>query len=291
MADFKIVCNNTADLPDDVIRELEVTVMPLAVNIGDEIYKHIPMEDFYQKLRAGAMPTTSAANIGEANEIFEPILASGCDLLYLAFSSGLSTTYETLYMAAGELRERFPERKIYVVDTMAASSGEGLLVIKAAEMRRDGKSIDEVRDWVESNKLNVAHWFTVGDLGHLKRGGRVSAATAAVGGMLNIKPILIVDNEGRLTKADSVRGRRQSLLFLAGMLEDSIIEPEGQIAYIPHGDCVEDANWLKEQIVNMGVVKDVVVHYLGPVIASHTGAGMIGLVFLGRDRGASKPGA
>ena len=284
MSAFKIFCNNTADLSEEKVREFDLNVMPLVINIGEESYHHIPIDTFYQKLRAGAMPTTSAANIGEGIEAFEPALQAGYDVLCLAFSSGLSTTYNALHTAAEELAEKYPDRKIYVVDTVAASSGEMILVLKAAEMRRAGKTIEEVRDWVENHKRKVVHWFSVDDLGHLKRGGRVSATTAAVGGMLNIKPILHVDNDGRLVKKDKVRGRKQSLLYMVDQLEKTIVNPAEEIVYIPHGDCADDANWLKDEILKRVPVKGVEVHHLGPVIASHTGAGLIALIYMGDVR-------
>lgn len=284
MSGFQIFCNNTCDLPEEIIKEHELQVMPLVITIGDESYQYIQIDEFYDKLREGAMPTTSAANIGEGIEAFEPALQAGHDVLCLAFSSGLSATYSALLNAAVELGKKYPNRKVYVIDTTAASTGEAILILKAVEMRRLGKSIDEVRDWVEANKLHVIHWFSVDDLSHLKRGGRISATTAAVGGMLNIKPILHVDNEGRLAKVDKVRGRRQSLLYMAEKLKETIVDPEDQTIYIPHGDCIDDANWLKEQILGMVKVKDVVVHLVGPVIASHTGVGIMALVYMGTKR-------
>jgi len=284
MAEFKIFCNNTADISEEKVKEFDLNVMNLVINIGDESYRRIPTDAFYQKLREGALPTTSAANIGEGIEAFEPALQAGYDILCLAFSSALSTTYNAICMAAEELGGKYPDRKIYVIDTVAASSGEGILVLKAAEMRRAGKSIEEVRDWVEANKRNVVHWFSVDDLNHLKRGGRISAATAAVGGMLNIKPILHVDNDGRLVKADKVRGRTKSLSYLAEKVEKTIVNPEEQVVYIPHGDCAEEANWLRDQILNKVNVKDVVVQHLGPVIAAHTGVGLVAVIYMGAER-------
>ena len=285
MEKFVIWCNNTADLPEEEIKKHRLNVLPLAITIGDETYKDIPTVDFYEKLRAGAMPTTSAANIGECKEAFEPVLRAGCDVLCLALSSQLSATYDAFCMAARELCEEYPGRKIYVVDTVSASTGEALLILKAAQMRDEGRSIEETRDWVEENKRRVIHWFSVDDLKHLKRGGRISAATAAVGGMLNIKPILHVEDDGRLAKVDKVRGRRQSLVYMADKLLGTIINPEEQVVYIPHGDCRDDAEWLKEQILRRVKVKEVVVHLVGPVIAAHTGAGIMALIYMGTRRG------
>ncbi|MCL2828080.1 MAG: DegV family protein [Oscillospiraceae bacterium] len=284
MAEFKIFCNNTADLSEEKVKEFDLNVMELVINIADKSYRHIPVDTFYQALRAGALPTTSAANIGEGIEAFEPALQAGYDVLCLAFSSALSTTYNALCMAAEELGEKYPDRKLYVIDTVAASSGEAILVLKAAEMRQEGASIQAVRDWVEENKRNVVHWFSVDDLNHLKRGGRVSATTAAVGGVLQIKPILHVDNDGRLVKADKVRGRTKSLAYLAEKVEKTIVNPEAQVVYIPHGDCEEEANWLKDQILSKVKVKDVVVQHLGPVIAAHTGVGLVAVIYMGAER-------
>ena len=194
MSEYVILANSTCDITKEMEEELELKMIPLSVNIEDETYRSYDPKEFYQRMREGAMPSTNAVNIGDYVDAIEPILSSGKDVLILAFSSGLSTTYNSAAMAARELSEKYPERKVYAVDTLCASMGEGLLVWHAAGLKKAGKSIEEVRDWVVKNRLSVCHWFTVNDLHHLKRGGRVSAATAIVGSMLGIKPVLHVDN-------------------------------------------------------------------------------------------------
>ena len=286
MAEFKIFCNNTADIPEEKAAELGLHIMPLVITIGEESFKNIPIDEFYKKLRDGALPTTSAGNIGEGIEAFEPAVQAGYDVLCLAFSSGLSVTYEAFSTAAKELMDKYPGRKVYVIDTLNASSGEAILIYKAAEMRNEGKSIDEVRNWIEINKKKIMYWLSVDDLDHLKRGGRLSATTAAVGGLLNIKPILHITNDGRLEKADKVRGRNQSYKYMIDKMEKTISNPQEQTVYIPHGDCFEDAVTLKEQILDRINVKNVVIHHLGPVIASHTGAGLIAVIYIGKGRQA-----
>jgi len=284
MSDFIIIANNTCDLPEGILKTLDITILPLGINIGEESFREIPVRDFYQRLREGAMPTTNAANLGEYIELYEPALQAGKDVLNLVFSSGLSMTYNAAVMAAQEMAEKYPDRKIYVVDTMAASLGEGILVRGAAEMRAAGKSIDEVRDWAEETKLKVYHLFTVNDLGHLKRGGRISAAQAVVGGMLGVKPILRVNETGHLVALDKVRGRQAALLKLVSLLGEKGVDIANQTVYISHGDCEDEAIWIGEQLKEKLGVKDVVINFLGPVIGSHTGVGLIATFCIAEGR-------
>ena len=285
MAEYKIFCNGTADIPEDKMKELELTALHLTVNIGTEAYKQMPIKEFYKKMRGGAMPTTSAVNVGESIEAFEPVLQAGQDVLALAFTSGLSVSYEAMDMAGKELREKYPERKIIVIDTLNASAGEAIMIYEAAKMKSEGKSIEEVQAWVEANKLKVTYWFSVDDLNHLKRGGRVSAAQAVMGSMLSVKPILNVDAAGKLAKVDKIRGRAKSIQYLVDKLKETIGDnSEDKVIYIPQVDCVEDGNALKAQIKKELNVKDVVVYPLGPVIAAHTGFGLIAVIYLGTGR-------
>ena len=284
MAEYAIMTNSTCDLPEEMIKELELDVLALGINIGDETYKHIPIQDFYQKIREGALPTTNAANIGEYTDAFEAILQEGKDILCLTFSSALSTTHNSAVLAAQELAEKYPDRKIFVVDTLCASAGEGLLAWHAVQQKRSGKTIEEVRDWVESNKLKLAHWFTVNDLDHLKRGGRISATRALMGSMLGIKPILHVNNEGRLVPADKVRGRQASLTRILEQVKNTGQDLSDLTVFISHSDCYDEAKALADQIKDELGVKDVQVSYIGPVIGSHTGIGTIAVFFLASER-------
>jgi len=222
--------------------------------------------------------------MGEYIDICEQALQEGKDVLHLVFSSGLSMTHNAAVMAAQEMAEKYPDRKIYVVDTLSASLGEGLLVRGACERKAAGQSIEAVRDWVEETKLKVLHYFTIDDLGHLKRGGRVSAAQAVLGGMLGVKPILRVNETGHLVAMDKVRGRQAALLKIVSLLEANCVDIASQAVYISHADSEDEAKWLGEQIKEKFGVKEVVISDLGPVIGSHTGAGLIAVFALGKSR-------
>ena len=222
MREYVITTDNTADLPYSYYKQHDIEYMYLTYQMEGETYgKQDEMEfkDFYERMRKGSMPTTSQVNSEEAKEVLRPLLIQGKDILHLAFSSGLSGSYNSVRMAAEELREEFPERKIVVIDSLCASLGEGLFVDKAVEMKEEGKSLEENAAWLEKNKLNFCHVFTVDDLFHLHRGGRVSKVAAVVGTMINLKPLLHVDNEGHLIPLKNVRGRRKSLSGLVTMME------------------------------------------------------------------------
>ena len=290
MNQFAIITDSGADLPQYLAEELNVSVLPLHFTIQGKEYADLPdrrdMEPgaFYNLLRQGEMGKTSALNANAYTELMTPVLEAGQDILVLAFSSGLSTTYQSSVIAVEELKEKYPDRKIYTVDTLAASLGEGLLVWYAAKMREEGKSIEEVRDWVEDHKLNLAHWFTVDDLNHLKRGGRVSAATALVGTMLSIKPVLHVDNEGHLINMSKARGRAASLKALVDKMEATAIDPANQTIFISHGDSEADAKKVADMVKERFGVEVKVIDYVGPVIGCHSGPGTIALFFLGSER-------
>ena len=214
----------------------------------------------------------------------EPQLQAGRDVLVLAFSSGLSATYNSSAVAAEELREKYPERKIYTVDTLCASLGQGLLVWLAAKERAKGKTIDEVRDWAVGHKLSICHQFTVGDLHFLKRGGRISSTTAFVGSMLQIKPVLHVDNDGKLMTVAKARGRRAALKALVDRMEQTAIDLRDQTVFISHGDCLEDAQLVAQLVKDRFGVKDVYMNYVGPVIGAHAGPGVLALFYVGVER-------
>ena len=290
MRDFVIMTDSCCDLTAELAEELGVVVLPLSLLIGNETYRNyldgreIGFKEFYDRVRGGAMPTTSAVSVGDFEDVMRPILAEGKDILCLSFSSALSTTYQSASIAAEGLKEEFPEAKIYAVDSAAASLGQGLLVYLCAQQQKAGKTIDEVYAYAEDIKLKVCHWFTVDDLNHLKRGGRVSATTALVGTMLSIKPILHVDDEGRLISVSKTRGRKASLLALVDEMEKTAIDPKEQTIFISHGDCEDDAKIVAEEIRKRFGTETVVINYVGPVIGAHTGAGVIALFFVGTKR-------
>ena len=290
MSDFVIITDSSCDLPAHIVEELGIHVVPLSFLMEDKSYYNYPdnrdmsPEEFYEKLQAGSMPTTNAVNIGQATEAMELYLNQGKDVLVLGFDSALSTTYNSFAIAADDLKRHHKERKICVVDTLSASVGQGLLVWQAAQMGKEGKSIEETRDWVEANKLHVCHWITVNDLFHLKRGGRVSAATAVMGSMLQIKPVLIVDEEGKLATVAKARGRKAALTALVDKVAETAISPEEQTMFISHSACLEDAQFVADQIRERCGVKEVILSDIGPVIGSHTGVGCIAMCFLGTHR-------
>ena len=290
MPDFVILTDSSADLSDDMARQLDVQVLPLGFTLEEHTYRNYPdnreMDPhlFYERLRKGDVATTNAVNVAQYTEALESLLQAGQDVLVLAFSSGLSATYASSLAAVEELNAKYPERKLYTVDTLCASLGQGLLVWYAARERAKGRSIDEVRDWAEEHKLNVCHQFTVDDLYFLKRGGRVSAATAVVGSMLQIKPVLHVDNEGCLINIGKARGRSASLKFLVDRMAQTVAGPAEQTVFISHGDCLEDAQLVAGMVKERFGVKDVYINYVGPVIGAHTGPGIVALFYMGSER-------
>ena len=290
MGTYRIVTDSTTDLTPELIQELDVQVIPLCYMMGGKTYHNIPGggemtdKEFYAKLRAGSMSTTTQVNSEEFLHVFTPLLEAGQDVLYIAFSSGLSGTYQSAVLAREELKQRFPDRRLEVFDSLCASMGEGLLVYHAAKLRQAGKGLDEVLAWLKGNVLNLCHWFTVDDLNHLKRGGRVSTATALVGTMLGIKPVLHVDDEGHLIPVSKVRGRKQSLDALVRCMEDTVLDPGNQMVFISHGDCLEDAQYVERQIREKLGVQQVKLGFIGPVIGAHSGPGTVALFFLGKER-------
>ncbi|HIR84768.1 MAG TPA: DegV family protein [Candidatus Galloscillospira excrementavium] len=290
MSEYVIVTDSSSDLSETMAREIGVEVLPMAFTMGGKTYHNYPdnremdPKDFYQELREGGMATTSAVNVSDYTQMVEPILKEGKDVLILVFSSGLSSTYQSSVLAVEELREKYPDRKIFTVDTLCASLGQGLLVWHAAQLQKAGKSIEEVRDWTEENKLHLCHWFTVDDLHFLKRGGRVSAATAVVGSMLQIKPVLHVDDEGHLINVGKARGRGASLTALVDHMKETAIDPAEQTVFISHGDCLADAEKVAADVKARLGFKEVVINTIGPVIGAHSGPGTVALFFLGTKR-------
>lgn len=290
MASYVIVTDSSADLSAQMAEEAGVQVLPLRFTVEGQTYYNWPdnremdPKVFYRMLREGEVATTAAVNISQYLDMLEPILQSGTDVLVLSFSSGLSATYDSSRLAAEELREKYPQRKIFAVDTLCASLGQGLLVWHAAQLKDQGKSIEEVRDWVEENKLHLCHQFTVDDLHFLKRGGRISATTAVVGTMLKIKPVLHVDDGGKLVNIGKARGRKASLKALVDRMGETAIDPAGQTVFISHGDCLEDAEYVAGLVKERMGVQDVRINYVGPVIGAHSGPGTLALFHLGSRR-------
>lgn len=290
MSEYVLITDSSADLSQEMVQELGVTVLPLSFTIQGKTYRNYPdnremdLPLFYDMLRAGELATTSAVNVAEYTQAVEPILQEGKDVLILAFSSGLSSTCQASVLAAGELREKYPDRKIYTVDTLCASLGQGLLVYLAAQEQRKGKSIEEVRDWAEETKLHLCHQFTVDDLHFLKRGGRISATTAVVGSMLQIKPVLHVDNEGHLINIGKARGRQASLKALVDKMEKTVTEEGRKTVFISHGDCRKDAVTVADMVRERFGTQDIRINFVGPVIGAHSGPGTLALFYLGTER-------
>jgi len=287
---YEIVTDSSANLTDEMINKYGINIISLIFRVGEkEFYSYTKgvttdNKKFYEMMRNGETISTASIDLQLCRKVFEETLKKGKDVLYIGFSSALSGSYNAGALIARELQEEYPQRKIIAVDSLSASMGQGLLVYYAAEQMIHGKSIDEVKDWILSNRLNICHWFTVDDLVYLKRGGRISSTTAFVGTTLGIKPIMHVDNEGRLIPVGKVRGRRKSLEALAKQMEDTCINPRSQLVFISHGDCIEDAHTLEKLVRDKLNVKDVIINYVDPVIGAHSGPGTIALFFIGTKR-------
>lgn len=284
-----IFTDSCCDLPIKFVKENNIEVMELRVNlkgedIPDDLGESINYKDFYKLIRSGEMPTTSQVNIGEFQEKFEKYVNEGYSIIYIGFSSALSGCINSARLAAENIKLDNENADIRIIDSKSASMGLGLLVFYAAKMLKEGKSKDEIVNWIEENKLRVNHWFTVDDLNHLKRGGRISSSVAIVGTMLSIKPIMHVDNEGRLIPVSKVKGRKKSIKVLQEKIAEKIVNPEEQTIFISHGDCLEEAEHLKELITSAIKVKDVIINNIGPVVGSHSGPGTIALFFTGDSR-------
>ncbi len=286
MNEFVIITDSSSDLPASVAEAMGVRVIPLEVNMEGNIKLNdeIDIKEFYNYLRDKHGAKTSAVNMERFTEIFEPIVASGKDLLYIGFSSGLSATYMAGKNACEELSEKYEGRKLVAIDSLCASLGQGLLVKLAVDKKNSGASIDEVAAYIEEEKWHLAHWFTVEDLFFLKRGGRVSAATAVMGTVLQIKPVMHVDNAGKLINVEKARGRQASMKALFDKMKSSAIKPATQTVYISHGDCYDDAKKLADMITAEWGITDILISEVGPVIGAHSGPGTLALFFLATER-------
>lgn len=277
--EYRILTDSSCDLPEELVREYDLRVLPLRVTLGEETYLNEPgavdSHTFYEKLRAGVPAQTSAVNTQDFADAMKEELETGRDVLYIGFSSGLSGTYSAGEVAAQGLRPLYPEQKILTVDSLCASLGQGLLVHLCVEQKRAGKSVEEVAQYAEDTKLHIGHWFTVDDLHHLHRGGRVSATVAILGSALQIKPVMHVDDAGTLQPVTKARGRKASMREIVKQLAALIIEPEKQTMFLSHGDCLQDAQMLAGMLKDQLGVPKVIISPVGPVIGAHSGPGTL----------------
>lgn len=287
--DTILIIDSCTDLPLEYVEQNNIPVVNFVCNFmggeyKDDFGKTLKYKDFYNEVRMGEMPSTSQVNVYVYTEIFKKYASEGKPIVYLGFSSALSGSLSNAVLAKEMVCEEIEDADITVIDSKSASLGEGLLAYYANEMLKQGASKDEIVSWLETNKLRMNHWFTVDDLGHLKRGGRVSGTAAFVGTLLDIKPVLHVDDEGRLIPVTKVKGRKKSIKTLFEMLEENITDPKDQVIAISHGDCREDADSLADMIRKHIGVKDIIINEIGPVIGAHAGPGTVALFFIGNKR-------
>lgn len=288
MSEYVIITDSTVDLPKEyLMEELEVPYIPLTYILDGVTYEDmngLSGHEFFEKIRSGSMPTTSQITPEQAKEAIRPYLEEEKDVLYIAFSSGLSGTYNSARIAANELAEEYPARQVIVVDSLCACMGEGLLVYKAVQMKRAGKSFAEVAQWVEENKLHICHNVTIDDLFHLHRGGRVSKTSAVLGTMVKIKPIIHMDDNGELKVIGKERGRKKALNYIVDMAVEQSKGWENDIVMITHGDCEEDAKYVAERVKEKMGIQNILIHCIGTVIGSHTGPGVVAVFCMGEKR-------
>ena len=284
---YQIITDTCCDFPKEMYKELGLGVVPLSVLYKDVQYRDYTeqwLKDLFEGLRSGERATTSAVNPEEWANVIEPVLQEGKDALVLAFSSGLSTTYQSAVIAAADLMEKYPDRKVNVVDTLCASLGQGLFVWYACQKRDAGMSLEELTAWCEETKLHLCHWVIADDLMYLKRGGRVSAATAVAGTLLQIKPVIHVNDEGKLISVGKARGRKAAIQTLCNKVGELGIPGANDTIFICHGDCLEDAQTLEAMLKEKYGTKKVFIYYIGAVIGSHAGPGTMAVFFLGDHR-------
>lgn len=287
MNEFVIVSDSTVDLPKEYLQSKQVPIISLSYIMDGVTYEEmdgLSHKEFFEKLRAGSLPTTSQINPEQAREALEPFAKEGKDILYIGFSSGLSGSYNSVRMAAEDLKEEYPDINIIAIDSLCACMGEGLLLYKALELKEHGMSMEEIAKWVEANKLHICHNVTVDDLNHLHRGGRISKTTAVVGSMIKIKPIIHMSDEGKLVVIGKERGRKKSLVSIVDRMEKQMQGYDNDIVMIMHGDCIEDAEFVKKQVEERFGIHNVMINGIGSVIGSHTGAGVVAVFFMGDKR-------
>ncbi|MCI9069297.1 DegV family protein [Clostridium sp.] len=286
---IKIITDSACDLKREYIDKNNIGLLSLILNlegkiIKDDLGKSLSYKDFYNKMREGATPTTSQVNAHDFEEEFVKHIKNGDSIIYISISSGLSGTFNSANIAKNNLLEEYPEAKIELIDSLGASMGQGLLVLKACEMRDNGASVEEIVNWIEDNKRRVIHLVLVDDLNHLKRGGRISGATATIGGLLNIKPSAYLDNEGKLVQGEKIKGKKKALKFLANSIKERAIDSENEVLYICHADCNEEAETLKALVEEEIKFKDIVLNYAGNAIGAHAGPGALAVIYLGKHR-------
>lgn len=287
---FQILTDSSCDLPAALAESWGLRVLPLSVSVDGAEYRNyldereLTFADMYARLRGGAVCKTSAANTEAFTDAMREILDAGHDVLYVGFSSGLSNTYNAGRIAAEEMRQAYPDRRILTVDSLCASLGQGLFLFLACEKQRAGATVDETAAYLEETKLHLCHIFTVDDLKFLAHGGRIPAVAALVGTVLQIKPVMHMDDNGKLVALYKVRGRRKALKALVDEMADRVTDPDGQTVFISHGDCIEDAQFVEALVRERFAVKDVILNHVGPVIGAHSGPGTVALFFLGSHR-------
>ena len=290
MREFVLATDSSCDLPQELVDKFELSVVPLTVNIAGKVFnnyldgREIGFKEFYDFSRKKAEITTSCPSLEAFSGVFTEILESGRDILYIGFSSALSATTQNARIVAEDLAPVYPDSKIIVVDSLAASMGQGLLLKYVYEEKLKGGTIEEVAQYAEDAKWHICHWFTVDDLMYLKRGGRISATTAIAGTALNVKPVMHTDDEGRLTNVGKARGRKASLQALLDKMKETAVNPKEQTIYISHGDCEDEVKAFAKLIKKEVGFKEVVINYVGPVIGGHTGPGVVALFFYGTKR-------
>ena len=287
MNEFVIVSDSTVDLPKEYLQAKQVPIISLSYIMDGVTYEEmdgLSHKEFFEKLRTGSLPTTSQINPEQAREALEPLAKEGKDILYIGFSSGLSGSYNSVRMAAEDLKEEYPDINIITIDSLCACMGEGLLLYTALELKERGMAMKEIVEWVEANKLHICHNVTVDDLNHLHRGGRISRTTAVVGSMIKIKPIIHMSDEGKLVVIGKERGRKKSLISIVDRMEKQMQGYDNDIVMITHGDCIEDAEFVKKQVEERFGIHNVMINGIGSVIGSHTGAGVVAVFFMGDKR-------
>lgn len=286
---IKIITDSACDLTRDYIERNNIGLLSLILNlegqlIKDDLGQTLSYIDFYNKMREGATPTTSQVNAHDFEEEFRKHIENGDSIIYISISSSLSGTFNSANIAKSSLLDEYPNADISLVDSLSVSVGQGFLVAKACEMRDLGLSVAEIVSWLEENKRKVVHSILIDDLNHLKRGGRISGATATIGGLLNIKPTLYLDDEGKLVQGEKIKGKKKALKFLVNEVKEKAINTENETLYICHGDCLEEAETLKNMILEEVKFKDICINYVGNVVGAHAGPGVLAALFLGKSR-------
>ncbi len=286
---IKLITDSSCDLPKEFIDENQIDVLPLLLNIEgkvieDDFGKTLPYKEFYNKLREGCLPSTAQVNAYTFEEVFTKYVKEDCEIIYTGISSNLSGTFNSAFIAKESILEDYPNAKIHIIDSKSVSLGQGLIIVKINELIKEGKSCEEIIAWIEENNTKVVHTIVVEDLDHLKRGGRISGASATLGGLLNIKPVLQIDNEGKLVPKDKIKGKKKALRYLVNNIKENAINPENETLYIAHGDDVETAELLKSMVLEEVKFKDVMIRYIGVSVGAHGGPGIIAAVFLANSR-------